>query len=70
MPNFLIDIAKARCSQTRKEMLQIVGMAAHDLLPSIIWMVQKNFTEAASCHSGDPVANVKMDCLNRDTLRQ
>ena len=77
MANFLIDVAKAGHGKTRKEVQHIAGMAAHDkgrIANSQVshgWF--KRFLQRQpqlSYCRGDPTANVRMDCLNRDAMTQ
>ena len=77
MANFLFDVAKAGYGKTRKEVRQIAGMAAHDKgridhsQVSHGWF--KRFLQRQpqlSYRRGDPTANVRMDCLNKDTMTQ
>ena len=74
MANFLIDVAKAGHGKTRKEVQHMAGMAAHDKANSQVshgWF--KRFLQRQPqllyCR-GDPTANVRMDCLNRDAMTQ
>ena len=77
MASFLVDVAKAGYGKTRKEVRHIVGMAAHDKGRIINSQVShgwfKRFLERQpqlSYRRGDPTANVRIDCLNKDAMTQ
>ena len=74
--NFLVDIAKAGYGKTRK---QIMGLAESVARDKGQMMGQKKISDGwfrrfmtrqpqLSLRKGDPTANVRMECLNKETM--
>lgn len=76
--NFLVDVAKAGYGKKRHEVLSIAGKAAHDKGKPVQssnmlthgWF--RRFLQRQpqlSYRRGDPTANVRMDCLNKQAIK-
>ena len=76
LSNFLVDVAKAGYGKTRK---QIMGLAESVAQDKGRMMGQKKISDGwfrrfmtwqpqLSLRKGDPTANVRMDCLNKETM--
>ena len=73
--NFLVEVAQAEYGKTRKEVQYIAGNIAVDKgkkdTPSISYgWFQKFFQRQPqlSYRKGDPTANVRMNCLNKEVI--
>ena len=76
LSNFLVDVAKAGYGKTRK---QIMGLAESVARDKGRMTGQKKISDGwfrrfmtrqpqLSLRKGDPTANVRMDCLNKETM--
>ena len=76
LSNFIVDVAKAGYGKTRKQIMSLAESVARD---KGRMMGQKKITDGwfrrfmmrqpqLSLRKGDPTANVRMDCLDKETM--